>query len=243
MRRPRHSHARSKHARLVALGLLAATSACEELDLPPIRYETNRARIGTSFDEPLCAADLAWFDPQIEFIEQSLGVVRPEPVELYIYGNESLPCSGDPIGCYHLEEDVITGQWPSIDHEMVHAITNGRLSFPSKFWEEGAAEALSQEGTDRDLLVQLTPDVVRSNRRPSYDAAGHFVRFLYEDFGDEATQQPNSSRDDADVILEHETAYTDLAKSPKPWRTKTERYQLVASLLEALIRKHGTRLL
>ena len=53
---------------------------------------------------------------------------------------------------------------------------------------------------------------------------------------------PNQSHGDNDVILEHETTYTDLSKSPEPWRTKTERYQITASLLEALIRKHGTRL-
>lgn len=173
-----------------ALLALLAASGCQELDLPSIRYETNRTRIGTSFDDPLCAADLAWFDPQVEFIERLSGVTRSEPIEIYIYGNDNEPpCSSSPIGCYYYEEDIIAGYWPSIDHEMVHAVTSNRVNFPSKFWEEGTAEALSLEGTDRAPSVTLSPEVTRSDKRPNYDVAGHFVRFLYEDFGEEAAQQ------------------------------------------------------
>ncbi len=53
---------------------------------------------------------------------------------------------------------------------------------------------------------------------------------------------PNPAHNDNDVILEHKTVYTDLSKSPEPWRTTTERYQITASLLEALIKKHGDKL-
>lgn len=173
----------------MAVGLFSASGCQDPLDLPPIKYETERARIGTTFDDPLCAGDLAWFDSQIQDIEHLAGVTRAKPVEVYIYGNEtSPPCPSTPFGCYYADEDVAVAIWPSVDHEMVHAVTRG-VHFPSNFWDEGTAEALSENGTHRDATSPLTVDITRSNSRPNYATAGHFIRFLYEDFGDEAAQQ------------------------------------------------------
>ncbi len=173
----------------MAVGLFGASGCQESLDLPPIKYETERARIGTTFDDPLCGGDLAWFDSHVENVENLAGVTRSKPVEVYIYGNESSPpCPSTPFGCYYPEEDVAVAIWPYVDHEMVHAVT-GQLQFPSRFWDEGTAQALSENGTHRDPTDTLTVDITHSNKRPNYATAGHFIRFLYEDFGDEAAQQ------------------------------------------------------
>jgi hypothetical protein len=226
-------HSNRKHGRASAVVLSAAglfwASGCQEpLDLPPLTYETERARIGTAFDEPLCAADLAWFDPRIEAIERLAGVERSKPVEVYIYGSEGWPpCNGDLlIGCYHVQDDFIAGYWSAIDHELVHAITKGKVHFPSNFWEEGTAEALTEGGVNGDPTSPLTADITLSNQRPNYAVAGHFVRFLYEDFGEDAAQKlidggrpediTGLSLDELTTLYESEAPHSYAAKNPCP---------------------------
>jgi hypothetical protein len=205
--------------------LLGALSACQQLDLPPLEYQTERARIGTDFDDPLCAGDLRWFDERIADIEVLAGAERPTPVEVYIYA-DSPPCDRSPFGCYKPDEDIILAIWPFVDHEMVHAVTDRTVRFPSRFWDEGVAEALTEDGTTIDRGVTLTPEMTRSNERPNYAVAGHFVRFLYEDFGGEAARRlidgapPEEtvglSLEELTALYEPEAPFSYAARNPCP---------------------------
>lgn len=177
--------------RLRTTGLLAVVlAACAEDDglaLPPLEFESERARIGIDDDEstPLCGADLAHIDRRVAFIEEHLNVRRDDPVEIYILDFDALPCGSDSYACYSNEHDQIYTTWDSLDHELVHAVTR-EIAYPSLFWDEGAAELLSGKTTRKDTRIVLTPEALDAQELTTYLSAAHFSRFLVETRGWEA---------------------------------------------------------
>lgn len=173
----------SRLAVLIVL-LVGACSDEDGLELPPLEFESRRARIGVGVwtDHPLYAADLEHLDSRIEYVEARLGVRRDSPVTIYLLEWDDMPCGQEALACYFGEEDEIFTTWQSVDHEIVHAVTR-EIEFPSQFWSEGAAELLSGNGTRKDTRTVLQPDDIEAESLLTYMTAGHFSRYLVETRG------------------------------------------------------------
>src|SRR5215213_9203861 len=129
-----------------AIWLLALASGCVDAEVAglfptlPIRYETSQLRIGTSFEEPLCARDLRMLDAHVARVEAKLGVRGSEPRTLFLYESRPLPgCSPMYNGCFNPSTGIAAAVYGSAGHELVHSIAVN-LGHPSDFWAEGLAE-------------------------------------------------------------------------------------------------------
>jgi len=172
---------------LLALSVVLTTfAACSE-PLPPLRYETDKARIGTSFDHPLCGRDFIWIDDHISFVESVLEARSNEKIDIYIYNYAELPSSCDGIGCYS-SDGYIVGIRGAIEHEVVHAVVD-RFAHPSLFLNEGIADALTERGTERGNSTVAENLRIGDDHELSYFTAGHFTRWLIEDRGEIADIQ------------------------------------------------------
>lgn len=169
---------------------------CSDEPLPGIRYETAQARIGTDFDQALCAHDLAWVDEHIAFLEDALDAPSEEPVEIYVYLGRPPQCRG--LGCY-TAEGYVAGDWSSLDHELVHAVVD-RFADPPLFVSEGTAEALSGRGTQRGSTTVAESLGVSDPGRLSYYTAGHFMRWMIDVRGDLAAARAFLESGDAPAV-------------------------------------------
>jgi len=159
------------------LAFAASVVACSE-PLPPIRYETEKALIGTEFDERVCDYQLAAVDHQIRFVEDMLGAPSDEKIEIYVFSEPPDDCFG--LGCYYYEQGIIKTIWPAIDHEVVHAVEARFVDEPRAFWSEGIAVALEPPGTHEGQSSVLDNIGQQDRRRLDYGTAGNFVRWLLE---------------------------------------------------------------
>lgn len=160
--------------------LCVGASACQE-PLPPIRYVTEKAIIGTEFEEEVCPYQLRAIDDQIRFVEDVLGAPSDEKIEIYVYSidSDALPrCDG--LGCYDHRRDIIQTYWASIDHEVVHAVAARFVEEPRTFWSEGIAVSLEEQGTHEGWSTVMDNVTVTDYRDLDYATAGHFVRDLLE---------------------------------------------------------------
>ncbi len=169
---------------LASLTTLAITSCAEPL--PAIRYRTEQAVIGTSFEHSICPSDLQWLDDHIERVEDLLGAASDEPLEIYVYDGFPPQCTLD--GCY-TSDGYIAANWHALDHEVVHAIVD-RFADPPAFWNEGIAEALAERGTSRGWRQSVVDNVsANTSTEVDYATAGHFVRWLVETRGIESVRE------------------------------------------------------
>jgi hypothetical protein len=151
-------------------------TACQEL--PPIRYVTEEAIIGTDFDEEVCPYQLEEIDDQIRFVEEMLGAPSDEKIEIYAYAPTSDLPNCDAIGCYHHRGDIIETYWAAIDHEVVHAVAARFVDEPRTFWSEGIAVALQDHGSHEGGSPVLDNVWVHDYHDLDYSTTGHFVRWL-----------------------------------------------------------------
>ncbi len=167
-----------------------AIEGCADEELPPIRWETKHAVVGSRPDGfELCRSDLRRIDEHVEFVEEVLGVENADVVEVYFHDFDELPCRVSPQGCYQPGSNRIhMATWEGLDHELVHAVARD-LSLPSLFWEEGVAEALRWRGTlgDGEAVVE-NADATESDEL-DYANAGHFVRWFAEKWGEESLRR------------------------------------------------------
>lgn len=165
-------------ARSILLAVaLCGQASCSE-PLPPIRYVTDKAIIGTDFDEPVCPHQLQEIDDQIRFVEGMLDAESDEKIEIYVYADGPPGCDG--IGCYYIDEDIIRTYWAGIDHEVVHAVEARFVDRPRTFWSEGIATALEIQGTHAGESAVLDEIGTADYRNLDYATAGHFVRWLLD---------------------------------------------------------------
>ena len=158
----------------LALLLLAG---CGE-ELPAIRYRTEQAFIGTSFDLPLCEGDLAFVDSEIVRLEGLLGAPDAGRIEIYLYDRPPPQCRF--VGCF-VDERYIATLWEFLDHELVHAVI-AKFARPNDFWNEAAAESLRLRRTQRGAT---TPSENRGKDDDDleYATVGHFGRWLLLEHG------------------------------------------------------------
>ncbi len=171
--------------RIHALVVIAVSvvGACAE-PLPPLRYETEHAVIGTGFGDPLCGYDLPWIDEQIEFVEGMLDAASSDKVEIYLYGDAPEFCGSEAIsGCYNPKRDIVVSAWWAVDHEIVHAVVD-RFGDARPFWDEGIAEALRLHRPTIRGYVPIEHNVEADDgQNVEYFGAGHFTRWLIESHG------------------------------------------------------------
>jgi len=168
-------------------------SGCQRL--PDVTYETEHAEIGTFFDAPLCAGNLAHIDEMIE----DLGVALDSPLDLkhrIYWGVEGVAdfCDFDEFGfeadgCHTSRADRSFVTLSSLVHELVHAVGQ-RVATMDPFFEEGAAYALPGHIILDPEHLGLLPSTFVGRSYEEYldkDAASavatHFVRFLIEEHG------------------------------------------------------------
>src|SRR5690606_21218077 len=177
-------------------------------------YETERAVIGSALEDPLCPGDLEFIDDHIAFAEDMLGVEADLPIEIYLFATVEVPCDAG-YGCYFPKEDRIVTAWTAVDHEIVHAVAKS-LTFESKFWVEGVAIALSDEGTHR--TAEITASALDSDNEKS---SGHFVRWLIETRGIELLRRVLDGEPAEEVYAASKSAlvseYEEDAPYAYPW--------------------------
>ncbi|MEX1366262.1 MAG: hypothetical protein AB1Z98_24270 [Nannocystaceae bacterium] len=177
-------------ARLLSLVMVSSGSmACQD-PLPPIRYETEQALIGTGFGDPLCGYDLPWIDEQIEFAEGMLDAASSDKVEIYLYGDAPEFCGHEGVsGCYNPERDIVVSAWWAVDHEIVHAVVD-RFADSPPFWDEGVAEALRLHRPTVRGYVPIEDNVrVGDTSQVERFSAGHFTRWLIDNHGTAALKR------------------------------------------------------
>jgi len=161
-------------------------------ELPPVEYTTPRLELATGFDAPVCEGTLDSLDAHLERVEQTLGLgLGSEPIRMYWLSESETEdvCGGGNGGCFFPATRVVFGQGSSLTHELVHAALDTRGE--SSFLEEGMAEMLSGVGAYYDprtaeASIAEHISVSRSEYRDGgvdYAAAGHFVRWVFEQGG------------------------------------------------------------
>jgi hypothetical protein len=153
-------------------------------NLPELRHETEHLRIGTASDGLLCQGSLDHYEGVVTDLEQQLGTSVPDPIEVYLWDDlrpfaESGWCTeGIAIGCY--ADGAVYANSLSLNHELVHAVID-TFATPTRFWNEGAAEALS----DRTFFGVTAPvdNLDLDFPQLDYSTAGHFSRWLLETYG------------------------------------------------------------
>lgn len=184
---------RSFHLALSTVAIMSVGGGCAEL--PEVEYETDRLEVATYFDAPLCRGTLDSFDDHIDRIEDMLGIgYAVDPIRVYWLSQEEVEdrCGEGRGGCFYPSTRVVFTRGQSLRHELVHAVLDSKGE--SYFVEEGMAEMLSGVGVYYDVsdgsvspAEHLTLSRTEYRRGGlDYDAAAHFVRWVYETAGPSA---------------------------------------------------------
>lgn len=191
MRSVNHRRQRIILATLAAFGLASCGGTIEDPFVP--KFETERLRIGTSFDDGLCAGHSMMWESHIDIIEQTFGVSR-DFAWLFLYlDNELEQIARD---CGDREPGAVrTGCWRDslarstlaiAPHELVHAwmATIQPRYLPAL--GEGLAVRMTGHVLRRSNQEFTVDDLVQFDATSwDYEKAGHFVAWLLETYGSE----------------------------------------------------------
>lgn len=188
-----------------AVGMVSCEegTAAEEprlTDLPPITWSGRYIELGTDSETMLCPATMPSLDEYMGGVAARVRSDVAYPVEYY-YLSEDLThygflCPEGSVGCAARDEDrpVVGSTLPSLRHELIHAAVSSS-PFHHRVLDEGLAVYL---GTDLQRMGDARPSEIRAafasvdgteNLLPVelYPVAGHFVSFLVDEHGLEAT--------------------------------------------------------
>lgn len=156
---------------------------------PPIEYETEHLRIGSTLEAPLCEGDLARFESLIDDIESELNLEMKEKATLYIWDEESWwsgansACRSKTYGCYDQINHTIDTTTLALEHEIVHAVVGG--DNVGIFFEEAIAEVYSGEQSQFGETAPSANVDISRREDMDYKTANHFLRWLREKWGGE----------------------------------------------------------
>ena len=168
--------------RSILLLLVLGTSACgDEPEPPPISWEGEHIRFGTSDDDSvICGGTL----PYLDHVAGHLGEVFGRPDVLIDYywvpgGVVDEYCEAGAWGCS--TERGIFSQYVVHQHELVHAVRAPNLAYLPL--EEGLADAFGDDWNPAPYVFEgEIDDLLRHPSRHfpgnGYALAGHFVSFL-----------------------------------------------------------------
>ena len=152
-------------------------------DPPALLHEYDTEHLRIHSDVERCEGDLARWDGFVGFAQDYLGVEAPGIVDVYVWDDaafDDVQWCGRPMlgGCFP-GEGVVYGEVTSLEHELVHAITEDFANH-DRFFVEGLAEALAE-----DTAFGMFPPSFHatSSSEVDYPSAGHFVRWLLESAG------------------------------------------------------------
>jgi hypothetical protein len=177
--------------RLGGVALLLTIGACTaepELELPPLTLHGNYVSMGIEGPAQPCAGTLPWLDRHVE----SLGALFERSVEgvtvdYYWLSLASVTALCGPAAYACAPPGAVYSASPLIEHELVHAVVDGRVGRGEGFFDEGLAVALGS-GLAGPYEVDEFADVlamIGSDRTLAleYAAAGAFVNDLIEVHG------------------------------------------------------------
>lgn len=188
-----------------AVGMMMACeegSADEPLftDLPSITWSGQYIEFGTDSEAILCAETVPSLDGYMASVATRVDSDVAYPIEYY-YLSEDLThygflCPEGSLGCAARDEErpVVGSKLPSLRHELIHAAVSSS-PFHHRVLDEGLAVYL---GTDLQRMGEAEPSEIRAafasvdgtgDLLPVelYPAAGHFVSFLVDEHGLDAT--------------------------------------------------------
>lgn len=166
--------------RLWPIALLAVGGCTEQLD---VRYETERFRIGTEFEEELCAGNLALMERHLGFSESVLGVEVADPVELQLYATDYVDCDDGPAAGCTTYQDFVRTTWRAAFHEINHVVAN-EAGAPSDYFAEGFAEGFT--GKETRFGTEFPSEALSLDiREMSQTSTAHFTRWLHDEHGAE----------------------------------------------------------
>jgi hypothetical protein len=166
------------------LSLLAVGLACG--DEPPgftVDYDGQRIQLDLNGAGFACQGNIRELEAQAEALEDLFGRPLTSKIRIVLTNSPPENCTGS--GCYYRDDDTVRGIYTSLSHEIVHAYL--AQAFPHTtlpaFLGEGVAVALQGGDVARylslaDLLA--TDDTLSAS---DYLSAGHFVRWLIDEFG------------------------------------------------------------
>ncbi|MEM9463600.1 MAG: hypothetical protein AAGF11_56200 [Myxococcota bacterium] len=166
-------------------------TACQSDDGMRHVVEVGQVAVVSS-DEPLCGGDILRIEQAIAHAEEILDVSVREPIPVAVYdrfadyeASIAGRCRSGSTGCF-VDGEVRT-MWQSLEHEIVHAVARP-AGFPAVFWDEGIAEALSNRNERGMTSVESNVDLPY-RELPEYRTAGHFVRWLLEEHGEDGIRR------------------------------------------------------
>lgn len=189
----------------VAAGVLScadgpAADGPELTDLPPITWSGRYIELGTDSEATVCPATMPSLDEYMGGVAARVQSDVTYPIEYY-YLSEDLThygflCPEGSVGCAARDEDrpVVGSTLPTLRHELIHAAVSSS-PFHHRVLDEGLAVYL---GTDLQRMGDARPSEIRAafasvdgtgNLLPVelYPVAGHFVSFLVDQHGLDAT--------------------------------------------------------
>ncbi|HWB78212.1 MAG TPA: hypothetical protein VG755_24775 [Nannocystaceae bacterium] len=159
----------------------AAVPACadEAPEVPPIVWEGEHLRFGTSEDlDAVCAGTLPYADDLVEHMAHLLGAAEPTVDFYWVPDGLDRYCVPEQVGC--TVGSSVFSQFVLHQHEFVHALRDHGAYRPL---EEGLAELY---GDDWEAFYHLEGDVIemfethdkKPLEGPWYPLAGFFASFL-----------------------------------------------------------------
>ncbi|MEM9455126.1 MAG: hypothetical protein AAGF11_13175 [Myxococcota bacterium] len=160
--------------------LLIGVEACQTDGGRVVTNIDDRAMV--TFERPLCRGNIAQIEETMAHVEDNLDVQVQSPIEITLwsrYADVADHCWEGALGCYR--DGEIHTLWYGLEHEIVHAVA-GPLGRPEPLWIEGIAEALSGRTHDGEVDVGSLVGL-EDGRDVEYSTAGHFTRWLLEEYG------------------------------------------------------------
>ncbi|MFY0532316.1 hypothetical protein [Nannocystis pusilla] len=165
---------------------MLGVAACRQP--PEVAFVTDRFEIAPEFEGELCGGNVAFMEARLAEIEELLGIEARGKIRYNWVEDISGFCPDSASAC--ADGTTIYGPWSLFEHELVHAVA-ASMGQAKPFLAEGLAVAFSapmlapgsmmpSDWLDFDPLETQGVDDAYS-----YATAGHFVRFLYEEFGAE----------------------------------------------------------
>lgn len=187
-------------AGLVALaGVLGLTTACKS-ELPELTYEGEFVRVGTDFDAPICAGNLADFDREIARIETTFDLGSEGKTELRILDDlDSFArhCPPDVGGCRayvpvpgaFAKRTAPQAPWHEFVHDRTARARLADLNRSKALFVEGLAESLEWARCEPEIAFEL-PSAESMLETSGHDysqvqrmVAGQFTRWLLDTHG------------------------------------------------------------
>lgn len=171
---------------LLVSAALCTLACCQA---PDERVVTEVGRVAVvRYDTPLCAGDVLRMEELVHRVEDALDVTVTDPIPVFLYdryADVTDRCWPGVAGCY--TDGEVHTLWQALEHELVHAV-DSLLGTPAPFWSEGMAEALSSRTRRGETRVAVNVEI-EDGRDIDIVTAGHFVRWLQVEYGDEGLRE------------------------------------------------------